>query len=295
MRFLLRTAFVAAASLGAMTAAAKATTLEITVTHNGETPLFITPLYTAFHNGGFDAFDVGRPASAGLELLAETGMFGGPGSIAAERSAATAFPNSQGIPVLGAAGPGPIFSPNIGPGTFGGDTGTATIIIDDPTENRFFTFLAMILPSNDTFIGEDDPLAHEVFDAAGNFLGPIDINVSGLNIFDAGTEANDPSAEGGAAFVLNADISAGGPGEGNVQQGLDLNAFAGVGLAPPPDPTNQIGTLDGFIDFTSDPANFNLLTISIREIAPVPLPASGLLLLAGLGGLTVLRRRCKRA
>ncbi|MEL6432559.1 MAG: spondin domain-containing protein [Pseudomonadota bacterium] len=290
MKFSNRTAFAAALALGAMASTASATTLEITVTHNGDTPLFITPLYTAFHNGDFDAFDVGDRASDGLRLLAETGRFG-PGSevgtIANERVSTV---GGQGGGVFGNSTPGtPIFSPGLGPD--GASTGTATIDIADPTENRFFTFLAMILPSNDTFIGNDNQRAYELFDEFGDFLGPIDIDVTGLDIYDAGTEVNDPSASGGGAFVLGADIAAGEDEDGFIRQGVDINDFAGVGLAPPPDRFNQIGTLDGFIDFTADPKNFNLLTISIREIAPVPLPASGLLLLAGVGGLMAARRR----
>ncbi|NNK78347.1 MAG: PEP-CTERM sorting domain-containing protein, partial [Litoreibacter sp.] len=45
----------------------------------------------------------------------------------------------------------------------------------DPTTNRFFSFLSMVIPSNDTFIGNEDSMAYEVFTAIGEFtgLGPI--------------------------------------------------------------------------------------------------------------------------
>ncbi len=275
--FGLRAAVCGAALLAG--SVASATTLEVTVTHNGNTGLFITPLYTAFHNGSFDAFDVGSAASAGLAQIAETGN---PAAIRAERE--MAFPDSQALFLPDGTGPGPIF-----PSAAGIGAGSASGTIDvDGSVNQYFSFLAMILPSNDHFIGANDPLSYQLFDAMGSFLGPVDINVTGLNVYDAGSEANDPSAQGGGAFVEGADIAAGGTGEGTVQQGIDLDAFAGVGLAPPPAPNNRIGTLGaggfaGSIDFTSDPRSFDFLTISIREVAPVPLPASAPLLLGALG------------
>ena len=102
---------------------------------------------------------------------------------------------------------------------------------------------------------------------------------------DAGTEANGLE---GAAFVQGVDIGDSPAGEGSIQQGIGLSdeLFApGVLLA-----TGD--TLDaGLIDFTSNPDAFDLLTIEISQVAPVPLPASLPLLLAGLGGVAVLRRR----
>ncbi len=56
----------------------------------------------------------------------------------------------------------------------------------------------MVIPSNDAFIANDDPLAHEVFDAAGNFTGPITLTVLCSCVLDAGTEDN---TEMQAAFI----------------------------------------------------------------------------------------------
>ena len=276
-----RTTLFATVGAAAMmaTTVAHATTLEITVTHNGNTGLFITPLYTSFHDGTYDAFNVGDAASDGLAEIAETGS---PAAIAAERQLAA--PGSKGLFLPDGTGPGPIFPTAAGIGA-GSASGTIDV---DGAANQYFSFLAMILPSNDHFIGADDPLSYQLFDDFGAFLGPIDINVTGLNVYDAGSEANDATANGGGAFVAGADINAGGTGEGSVQQGIDLNAFAGIGLAPPPALDNVIGILGeggfaGTIDFTSDPRAFDFLTISIREVAPVPLPASAPLLAGALG------------
>jgi hypothetical protein len=289
---LMPAAFVAVAALGAMTAAANATTLQITVTHNGTTPLFITPLYTAFHNGNFDPVAIGGTASQGLEELAETGRFGpasDPTTIANQR----AREGGGGVPapIFGAAGPGPIFSPGIGPGQAGGDAGSTVVDIADPSAFRFFSFLSMILPSNDTFIANLDPI--EIFGLDGSFLGPRTIVVGGNDIYDAGTEVNDLSVGGGAAFVQGADITAGAAEGGTIQRALGLDFGTGVNVAPPGSDPNlaPFATLSGFIDFTAP--GFNLLTIEITEVQPVPVPASGLLLLAGLGSLMAARRRLK--
>ena len=71
-----------------------------------------------------------------------------------------------------------------------GEIATTVITLDDNNAslNRFFSYAGMLFPTNDGFIGNDDPL--EVFDAAGNFLG-ADFIISGNEVWDAGTEVND--------------------------------------------------------------------------------------------------------
>ena len=146
----------------------------------------------------------------------------------------------------------------------------------------------MIIPSNDTFIGNDDPFAFELFDATGLFLGPLVIDVTGAFIYDAGTEVNDP--EDGAAFVADVDATLGMEENGVVTQGLfGLDNFAGVLTAAG-------FALDGdLIDFLSNPAAFSVARIEIGfvpDVAPVPLPTGAWLMLSalGLGGLVARRR-----
>ncbi|MEO0381696.1 MAG: spondin domain-containing protein, partial [Pseudomonadota bacterium] len=102
--------------LGAASAA-HASSLRITVENNqGAGGLSITPLYLGFHNGSFDAFDVGGTASTGVELIAETGIASTPGTagtpiegttgVAQERLAAD--PNSFGAVIASQSGPPPI-------------------------------------------------------------------------------------------------------------------------------------------------------------------------------------------
>jgi hypothetical protein len=223
-------------------------------------------LYTAFHSGAYDAFDAGGTATAGLKALAELGMGGG---LASERT--TVDPNSVGGMIFPDAGMRPLFP---------GEMGSMEFNISDPSSNMYFTFLSMILPSNDTFFGKDDAL--QLFDAAGSFLGKRTINVTGADLWDAGTEALDISA---APFIPG-NTPTDNPADSNasIRAAESLSAFAGLGL-----PNGQ--TLDAnLIDFLSNPAAFNVASITIEE---VPEPAAASILLLGLAGLGFANRRRK--
>lgn len=253
------------ASLLAFTATASyAATVKITVTNLAETGGFaLTPLYTAFHNSSFDAFDVGSTASAGLERLAE---LGDPSLIANIRTATD--PDSVGG-MLAAGSPPPIQA---------GETASRTFTLDG-NDHAFFTYLAMVLPSNDSFIGTDSAI--RIFDDFGNFLGDQTINVTGADIFDAGTEVNNAAVDGGAAPTN--DPKAGIAENGVVMPGQSLNDFAGQILFGQKLALNQI-------DFFSDPGNFQVARI---EISAVPLPAALPLFGAALLGMGILGRRRK--
>ncbi len=260
---------MAAAVLIAGASAASAYSLQISITNNSSVGgLTLTPLYGAFHDGTFDTFDVGSVASAGLEALAEDGN---PQPIADARLAA--HPNSQGTLITapqGFAG-APLIEP--------GETGTVTVNVD--TANQFFSYLSMILPSNDQFIGNGDAMAHQLFDASGNFLGDQTINVTGQNAYDAGTEVNDGQ---GSPF---AQLGAGAASDENgvVQQAPGIDNFAGSVL-----PNGQTVDL-GAIGFSGN-SDFSIATISVTA---VPVPAALPLMLAGFGLMGFAAHRRKTA
>ncbi|MEH6478301.1 MAG: hypothetical protein V7727_21600, partial [Sneathiella sp.] len=108
------------------------------------------------------------------------------------------------------------------------------------------------------------------------------INVTGADIFDAGTEVNNAAADGGAAPTSN-DPMAGVAEGGFITAGQSLNAFAGQALF------GQKLSLEQ-IDFFSDPGNFQVARI---EISAVPLPAALPLFGAALLGMGFLSRRRK--
>jgi hypothetical protein len=265
------------ATAGLLTAllcgAASASTLSITIENTtGAGGFSITPLYTAFHDENFDAFNVGEAATPGVEQIAETGAAA---TVAAERLALD--PDSQGN-----VNPSPSGPPPIQPGE------SVTVELDiDGASNPFFTFLAMLLPTNDTFIGMDDPL--RLFADDGTFLGPQVIEVTGEHIYDAGTEVNGLE---GSAFVAGQDITLGEEENGVITRaGADIaNIFAGAPLAA----GGNLGSGD-VLDFFSSPQDFRLLTISISEVSQVPLPASAPLLAAALGFMGWRARKAKRS
>ncbi len=152
-----------------------------------------TPFYFGFHDGSFDLFNSGEAASPGLERLAEDGIFGvdpddGFTTVAEERLAVS--PDSQGAAVTGttpAGTPGPIAA---------GTQGSTIVTINDGALNQYVSFGAMILPSNDAFVGTDDAI--RLFDDSGRFVGAQTVVFEGSDVYDAGTEVN---TELDAAFI----------------------------------------------------------------------------------------------
>ena len=262
----IKAALVAGVAAAAVSATAHAAAIQVTVTNNANVGgLTLSPLWVGFHNGGFDLFDDGAAASNGLELLAELADASGLG---AELAA------TQGSAVGGVIGTGGI--PPIEPG----ETGTAVFDLD-PTDNRFFSFASMVVPSNDAFIGNPDLI--ELFTAGGDFVGDIVITILGGQIWDAGTEINDPFA--GGAFLPGVDATISPEENGVVGLHTGLNELAGVVAA------NGEGLVLSEIDFLNNP-NLPVATITISS---VPVSEPGLIGLLGLAGLGLagagLRRR----
>ncbi len=76
-----------------------------------------------------------------------------------------------------------------------GETESFTVALNGTAaDNRYLSFASMLFPTNDGFIGNEDPQAIEVFDEFGNFLG-ADFIVTGDDAWDGGTEINDEAFE----------------------------------------------------------------------------------------------------
>ncbi len=150
----------------------------VRVTIKNEAPAlgtFQTPVWVGLHDGTFDIYDSGVAASAELEALAEDGN-----NAPLVAAFAAAAGTSQDTAIAGFDGP-------IAPG----ETITMTFRVD-PTDadSRYFSYASMVLPSNDAFVANGDPMAHEIFDAAGAFVA-TGFTVAGTDVLDAGTEVND--------------------------------------------------------------------------------------------------------
>ncbi|MGH1483141.1 MAG: spondin domain-containing protein [Geminicoccales bacterium] len=180
----------------------------------GEGGTFQTPVWFGFHDGqNFDLFNTGEASSQGLERLAEDGTVA---PISAEFIAQAGVGGVDST-VFGAGGA-------IAPG----ERARQTINVTDAQGQGFFTWATMVIPSNDAFIAvPDDALADPIFDADGNFLGPLVIERSGSDILDAGTEVNN---EEGAAFLNQT-----APNQGLTEGGV-VSSFPGFnGSAGNPD------------------------------------------------------------
>ncbi len=229
---------------------------ELTVTIENLSPtngINLTPFWIAFHNGSFDVYDRDQSASPALEALAEDGNTT-PISELFQNS------NAQGVDATvtepnGFAG-APVFDP--------GSSATFTIDVNENTA-RYFSYASMIIPSNDAFIANGDPLAHEVFSPNGEFTGPISFTIWGNQVLDAGTEEN---TETNAAFLNQSSPNTGDAQNGTVQLHPGFNGSTGN---PNGTPVNILGGMNvagalidsSNADFTRE--NYQVARITISE------------------------------
>lgn len=179
----------------------------VRITVRNEAPLLGTyqmPVWIGLHDGTFDVFDDAAAASASLEMLAEDGDSSG---LIADFDGATGV--SQQTEIGGTFGP---MEGQFPPGEV-----ASTTLRVDPTaaESRYLSYVSMLIPSNDAFMGNDDPMAHELFDMSGAFVG-TSFTVAGTDVLDAGTEVNDENPTNTAFF-----------GQTNPNTGTDENGTVG--------------------------------------------------------------------
>jgi hypothetical protein len=213
------------------------------------------PLRVGFNNGTYDSFNNGQTATAAIVSIAEGGS------------------GSDWFPAFAAADPtatlGTVVGMPAGP-LLPGVT-ASTILTVDPSVNRFFTFGSMVVPSNDHFIGNDNPQQYMLFNAMGN-LNITTISQFGRQVWDNGSETEDPA---NAAFLVGGVNDQRRPQNGVVNFNFDrLDAFNGLITAAGYTFNRQFG------------ANDEIYRISF-EVVPAPSAVA----LLGLGGLVGLRRR----
>ncbi len=258
---------IAALTLAGFASAASADTITITIENMmASDSFFFTPVWVAAHDGSFDIYDTGTLASGwpGLTEIAE----GGDTSVLSTHFGMMQ-PGGRDATITAVSGGGdaPVFSP--------GESTTFSFDVGDAATNRYFSFASMIIPSNDLFFSNDDAMAYQLFDAGGNFNGPITIDIYGRDVNDNGSEVND--AFGGAAFSAN-----GGTSVDEMELIRDFFTMNG-----------DEDYLDSFVgSMTGDGSTIGSTFGSadlIARITIVPAPASTALL--GLGGLLAIRRR----
>lgn len=146
-------------------------TIENLAPENGS---FLTPVWVGFHNGEFDSYDNGAAIRESIERIAEDGNTG---PLTEEFD--LAFGTPQGT-IVGPNGP-------IAPG----ETARMIFDLDSSAAVRYFSYVSMIIPSNDAFIANGGGTEHRVFDLEGDFTPFSFVVAGGGNINDGGTEVND--------------------------------------------------------------------------------------------------------
>jgi hypothetical protein len=272
------------ATTGAMVSLAPAATAPVQVTVQNLAPtngIWLTPFWVGFHDGNFDSFSQGQPASAAVERVAEDGSTG---QITAA-FAGTGFGAGQAT-LLGTGVPGqPGAPPVIGPGTSA--TSFFNLESSDP-RSRYFSYASMIIASNDAFVANGNPLAHSIFDGGGNFLG-ADFIVLGSQVWDAGTEVNDELPANTAFLAQSVDDT------GVVENGLvHLHPGFRGSFANPAGPASILGGTNGLGVFF-DPINADFTRggyqVARVTVTLVPEPGSMLGLAPLLAPLLARRRR----
>ncbi|MCA9259283.1 MAG: spondin domain-containing protein, partial [Planctomycetales bacterium] len=148
-------------------------------------------------------------------------------------------------------------------------SGSLTLSLD-PMRNRYLSYGAMVVPSNDAFLGNESPTIIELFDANGDFIAQ-NFAILGSQIWDAGTEVNQLL---GAAYIVGEDASAGVTENGMVQLAdLSQQFSAYVGSAVPSGGTFQsapsaTAPLAAFsFAVVPEPAALSLAAVSVAVVS----------------------------
>lgn len=252
----------AAIGLSAFATSADAAIVQVKVTVENLSPvnsISFAPLRFGFHNGSFDAFNNGEVAGQPIISVAEGG------------SGADWFPAFQ------MADPGAVLGSVGGALTPGATAASGTFRVNTAL-NPFFTFASMVIPSNDHFIGNDNPMRYRLFSSTGTqLISQIDQQAS--QIWDNGSEITDPLA---AAFLAigNNDLR-------TAENGVVRFDFQEL-LA-----YNGLTTAAGTVFDSNLVANTAIYRISFTS-SVVPEPATWAMLIAGFGAVGTAARRKRK-
>jgi hypothetical protein len=244
--------------LAAAVSVAHAAQVKVSVTNNAPSGgTYLTPAWVGFHDGTFDTFTAGSPASAGLEAIAEDGNAGPLSGLFA------------GAGIDGVVGGAPIAP---------GASTSAMFDLNADGSHNYLSFASMVLASSDFFIGNDNPLAASIAGVLGGSFKSVSFTVA--KVYDAGTEINDfATSAGNGLFGIPGGQT--GPNQGATQNGVVALASGGDFAAF----LNAGGVNVGPLNFD------NYVSLATIEVSAVPIPAALPLMLSSILGLGVVMRR----
>ena len=142
----------------------------------------LSPPWIGFHDGTFDTYDGGAPLTIAMERLAEDGN---------NDPITAVFANDQPRGLDATVGMTAICP---------GQSQEITVFLEAQLGmTYYFSYASMILPSNDAFVANGNPMAHLAVGADGRF-NVLSIQVFGSEVNDGGTEVNDELPENTAFF-----------------------------------------------------------------------------------------------
>ncbi len=242
----------------------------------------ITPPWIGFHDGSFDSYDGGSASASALESLAEDGDTS-PLSIAFLAGGTLAGSGSQASGRIDST----LADGGAFPGLLPGESVSQTFgSLDLTGNNRYFSYVAMILPSNDYYVANGDPTSIDLSSLSGApagtqiqfFIGAPD------TVNDAGTEINDfDFSAGNGLFSLSGGQTS--AGQGNAQSGVNANVSGDPFAAF----LNNPGGLNSNLNFNNYTNGLGQITISV-----IPEPSTYALIIGLISmGLLVVRKKIK--
>ncbi len=212
----------------------------------------ITPVWGGFHSGSFDSYNGGLASLEGLERVAEDGdtsvVSAQFNDFNANRGGYTYIDNTGDAPASRLVRTGDLSDANRKDATIGSapllpdQTAMSMFELTNDGSNDYFSYLSMVLPTNDFFLANGNPLAHDVsgiLDNGGEISFLIGTPNGGVN--DAGTEREDFRFSAGNPLFPNRNLPAGQSGP-NTGRDVELpianvtgDAFAAFPLILPED------------------------------------------------------------
>ena len=289
--------FMIAAAICSLTTFAQAqqrVRVEITNENVPSNGVAITPVWVGFHDGSFDSYNGGLASQPGLESLAEDGNTipisgdftngltyiddaGASNTVASSQAGAERVDGT--LPFFGTGGPRPILP---------GESVSSDFTIATDGSNSYFSYASMILPTNDFFVANGNPLAH-ILDSLFDGDGTVEFQI-GLpgTVNDAGTEFEDFDFSAANGLFPNRGLGTGQGGPNTGTPSAD-GVVTNVSGDPFANFLNAGGTdLNGF---NFNDGNLYSNGIATVRITAIPEPSPAALAVIGLAGMGLSRRR----